>query len=161
MTPLWQRVGERRDKRTGYLWGSLLLAGGALATLLTVQVGVAATAASVAVVGVGYAACQMFPLAMLPDVAAADTARTGESRAGTYTGVWTAGETLGLALGPAAVCRWCSPSAATSRPPTPRAVQPDSAHTAIALGFTIIPAALVGVSLLVLRTYRLDQEVSR
>jgi Na+/melibiose symporter-like transporter len=40
-------------------------------------------------------------------------------------------------------------------------VQPDSAHTAIALGFTIIPAALVGVSLLVLRTYRLDQEVSR
>ena len=68
--------------------------------LLTVRVGVAATAASVAVVGVGYAACQMFPLAMLPDVAAADTARTGESRAGTYTGVWTAGETLGLALGP-------------------------------------------------------------
>ena len=100
VTPLWQRVGEARGKRTGYLWGSLLLAGGALATLLTVRVGVAATAASVAVVGVGYAACQMFPLAMLPDVAAADTARTGESRAGTYTGVWTAGETLGLALGP-------------------------------------------------------------
>ena len=41
------------------------------------------------------------------------------------------------------------------------AVQPDSAHTAIALGFTIVPAALIAVSLLVLRRYRLDQEVSR
>ena len=38
---------------------------------------------------------------------------------------------------------------------------PASAHTAITLGFTIVPAALVAVSLLVLRRYRLDQEVSR
>ena len=37
---------------------------------------------------------------MLPDVAAVDARRTGENRAGVYTGVWTAGETLGLALGP-------------------------------------------------------------
>ena len=100
VTPLWQRLGEARGKRTGYAWGSVLLAGGALATLFTVRVGLVAAALSVAVVGVGYAACQMFPLAMLPDVAAADAARTGESRAGTFTGVWTAGETLGLALGP-------------------------------------------------------------
>ena len=160
VTPLWQRVGERRDKRTGYLWGSLLLAGGALATLLTVRVGVAATAASVAVVGVGYAACQMFPLAMLPDVAAADTARTGESRAGTYTGVWTAGETLGLALGPLLYAGVLALGGYVSSTDS-AAVQPASAHTAIALGFTIIPAALVAVSLLVLRRYRLDQEVSR
>ena len=56
--------------------------------------------ARVAVVGIGYAACQMFPLAMLPDVAAADSARTGRALSGSFTGVWTAGETLGLALGP-------------------------------------------------------------
>src|SRR6187431_1159001 len=160
VTPLWQRVGEARDKRTGYIWGSLLLAGGALATVLTVRVGVAATAASVAVVGVGYAACQMFPLAMLPDVAAADTARTGESRAGTYTGVWTAGETLGLALGPLLYAGVLSLGGYVSSTDS-AAVQPDSAHTAIAVGFTIVPAALIAVSLLVLRGYRLDQEVSR
>ena len=160
VTPLWQRVGERRDKRIGYLWGSLLLAGGALATLLTVRVGVAATAASVAVVGVGYAACQMFPLAMLPDVAAADTARTGESRAGTYTGVWTAGETLGLALGPLLYAGVLALGGYVSSTDA-SAAQPESAHTAIALGFTIVPAALIAVSLLVLRGYRLDQEVPR
>ncbi len=43
------------------------------------------------------------------------------------------------------------------RPPP----SPTSAHTAIALGFTIVPAALIAVSLLVLRGYRLDQEVPR
>jgi glycoside/pentoside/hexuronide:cation symporter, GPH family len=160
VTPLWQKVGEARGKRTGYLWGSVLLAGGALATLLTLQVGVAATAASVAVVGVGYAACQMFPLAMLPDVAAADTARTGESRAGTYTGVWTAGETLGLALGPLLYAGVLALGGYVSSTDA-SAAQPASAHTAIALGFTIVPAALIAVSLLVLRGYRLDQEVPR
>ena len=56
--------------------------------------------AAVALVGVGYAGCQVFPLAMLPDAAAVDARRTGSSRVGVYTGVWTAGETLGLALGP-------------------------------------------------------------
>ena len=160
VTPLWQRVGEARGKRVGYLWGSVLLATGAVATLLTVRVGLVAAALSVAVVGVGYAACQMFPLAMLPDVAAADTAATGETRAGTYTGVWTAGETLGLALGPflyAAVLTVGGYVSSTDA----AAAQPDSALTAIAWGFSVLPALLVASSLVVLRRYRLDEEVAR
>ena len=56
--------------------------------------------AAVALVGVGYAGAQVFPMAMLPDAAAIDSRRTGSNRVGVYTGVWTAGETLGLALGP-------------------------------------------------------------
>ena len=160
VTPLWQRLGEARGKRAGYVAGSLLLAGGALATLVTVRFGVAATALSVAVVGVGYAACQMFPLAMLPDVAAADTARTGEGRAGTYTGVWTAGETLGLALGPFLYAGVLALGGYVSSTDA-AATQPGSAETAIALGFTVLPAVLVGVSLVVLRSYRLDEEVDR
>jgi GPH family glycoside/pentoside/hexuronide:cation symporter len=160
VTPLWQRVGEARGKRVGYLWGSVLLATGAVATLFTVRMGLAAAALSVAVVGAGYAACQMFPLAMLPDVAAADTAVTGETRAGTYTGVWTAGETLGLALGPflyAAVLTVGGYVSSTDA----AAAQPDSALTAIAWGFAVLPAALVAISLVILRRYRLDEEVAR
>ena len=57
--------------------------------------------AATALVGLGYAGAQVFPMAMLPDAAAVDARRTGSNRAGVYTGVWTAGETLGLALGPA------------------------------------------------------------
>jgi GPH family glycoside/pentoside/hexuronide:cation symporter len=39
-------------------------------------------------------------------------------------------------------------------------VQPDSARTAIAWGFTVVPAVLVAVSLVVLRRYRLDAEAA-
>ncbi|MGB7817405.1 MAG: MFS transporter [Ornithinibacter sp.] len=160
VTPIWQRVGERHGKRTGYIWGSVLLAGGAFATLFTLRVGVVAAAASVAVVGIGYAACQMFPLAMLPDVAAADTAHTGEDRAGMYTGVWTAAETLGLAFGPFLYAGLLALGGYVSSTDG-LAPQPDSARTAITWGFTLVPAVLVTLSLVVLRRYRLDQEVSR
>ncbi len=111
---------------------------------------------AVAVVGVGYAGAQMFPLAMLPDVAARDAARSGENRTGVFTGVWTAGETLGLALGPGlyglvlALGGYRSSTGATVQ-------QPDAAVTAIALGFSLVPAVLVLVSLLLLRGYR-DRE---
>ena len=111
---------------------------------------------AVAVVGVGYAGAQMFPLAMLPDVAAIDAARTGENRIGVFTGVWTAGETLGLALGPGlyavvlALGGYVSSTDST-------AAQPDSAVTAIALGFSLVPAVLVVASLLLLARYRLDE----
>ena len=160
VTPLWQRLGEARGKRTGYLLGSVLLAVGALATLLAVQVGLAATAVTVGLVGVGYAACQMFPLAMLPDVAAADTAATGEARAGAYTGVWTAGETAGLALGPLLYAGVLALGGYVSSTDA-GAVQPDSARLAITLGFTVVPAVLVAASLLVLRRYRLSEEDAR
>ncbi len=160
VTPLWQRLGESRDKRTGYAWGSVLLAGGALATLVTVRVGLVPAALSVAVVGIGYAACQMFPLAMLPDVAAVDAARTGQSRAGTFTGVWTAGETLGLALGPFLYAAVLTAGGYVSSTDAD-AAQPDSAQLAIAVGFSVVPAVLVVASMLVLRRYRLDAEVGR
>jgi len=160
VTPLWQRVGEARGKRIGYLWGSVLLLGGAAATLFTVRIGLVAAALSVAVVGTGYAACQMFPLAMLPDVAAADTAATGEDRAGTYTGVWTAGETLGLAIGPFLYAGVLALGGYVSSTDA-AAAQPDSAQNAIAWGFTVVPAVLVALSLVILRRYRLDEEVAR
>src|SRR6478735_3320728 len=53
VTPLWQRVGQRRGKQVGYVTGSVLLSLGALLTLLTVRVGTGAAAASVALNGVG------------------------------------------------------------------------------------------------------------
>ncbi|MDO5504043.1 MAG: MFS transporter [Actinomycetia bacterium] len=156
VTPLWQRVGERFDKRTGYLAASALLGGGALLTLLTLRTTIPVLIASVGVVGVGYAGAQMFPMAMLPDNAAVDGARTGENRVGVYTGVWTAGETFGLALGPLVYATILSIGGYVSS--TDGAVaQPETAVTAVAWGFTILPAALIAVSVLPLLRYRLDQ----
>ncbi|MFI2708018.1 MFS transporter, partial [Nocardioides sp. CER28] len=111
-----------------------------------------------ALAGVGYAGCQMFPMAMLPDAAAVDARRTGSSRVGVYTGVWTAGETLGLALGPGLFALVLAVGGYRSST-TGGTTQPDSALTAITLGFGVVPAVLVVASLWWLRRYSLSADV--
>mgnify|MGYP002652153010 FL=1 len=58
---------------------SLVFAVGALTTWWASNVGMAATALTLAVVGVGYAGIQLFPMAMLPDVAADDATATSNA----------------------------------------------------------------------------------
>jgi len=161
VTPLWQRFGESRDKRVGYLVASVLLGVGALGVLGALHVAGVLVPVAVAVVGIGYAGGQMFPLAMLADAAAVDARRTGSNRVGVYTGVWTAAETLGLAFGPfvyAAVLALGGYVSST----TGSAAQPASALTAIGLGFSVVPAVLVAASLFFLVRYRLGEaEVAR
>lgn len=154
LTPIWARMGERIGKKQGYIVSSVVLAAGALLVGLAREVPAGAVFAAVTLIGVGYAGCQMFPLAMLPDAAAVDAARSGSNRAGVYTGVWTAGETLGLALGPGLFALVLA--AGSYRSSAGEAVvQPDSALTAIVVGFSVLPAVLTLASLLVLRRYSL------
>src|SRR5699024_1819486 len=100
VTPVWERIGARVGKKAGFDAASLILALGAVLVYLLHGLGVAPVGAALTLVSIGYAGAQISPMAMLPDVAAVDAQRTGEGRVGVYTGVWTAGETLGLALGP-------------------------------------------------------------
>jgi Na+/melibiose symporter-like transporter len=157
LTPAWARVGARVGKRTGYTWSSLFLALGALGTATAQVAPLPVVYLFAALAGVGYAGCQMFPMAMLPDAAAVDARRTGSSRVGVYTGVWTAGETLGLALGPGLFALVLAIGGYRSST-TGGTAQPDSALTAITLGFSILPAALMILSLWWLRRYSLDAD---
>ena len=59
--------------------------------------------ASVAVAGIAYAGMQSLPMAMLPDVISHDEVANGPGSAGAFSGVWTAGETIGFALGATAL----------------------------------------------------------
>jgi GPH family glycoside/pentoside/hexuronide:cation symporter len=160
VTPVWARYAERRGKKSGYAWSSALLVVGALVLVLARGDHALPVYLAAAVVGVGYAGAQVFPLSMLPDVAARDAAVTGENRIGVFTGVWTAGETLGLAVGPGLFALVIALGGYVSSTDS-SAVQPESARTAIALGFSLVPAALVAASLLFLRRYRDDQAVPR
>ncbi|QIK75327.1 MFS transporter [Nocardioides piscis] len=157
LTPVWARWGERVGKRRGYVVASLVLAAGALLAVFAQSAPAAVVFAATALVGVGYAGCQVFPMAMLPDAAATDAARTGENRTGVYTGVWTAGETLGLALGPGLFAVVLALGGYVSSEGGSVA-QPGSAQTAITLGFSVLPATLVLVSLWWLRRYSLDAD---
>lgn len=161
LTPVWAALGGRWGKKNGYVAASLVLAAGA-ALLMAARVAPPAVVfAATTLVGVGYAGCQVFPLAMLPDAAAVDARRSGSSRAGVYTGVWTAAETLGLALGPAIYGQVIALGGYRSST-TGDVAQPDSALNAIVVGFSLLPAVLTVASLWWLRRYSLEaQEVDR
>ncbi|GAA0210814.1 MFS transporter [Saccharothrix mutabilis subsp. mutabilis] len=143
--PLWQRVGRRRGKRFGLVAASLLFAAAVVGLTASRALPVAAVLALMAVIGVGYAGMQVFPLAMLPDVITAQERRSGDTRAGLFSGVWTAGETLGLALGPGVYGLVLGLGGYVAG--TGDAVQPGSAVTAALLGFTALPALLVVLAL--------------
>ena len=153
--PLWVRAGRRLGKRGGLLIASTLFVVAAAGLAFGGYGRTGLVAVLVVVVGVGYAGMQMFPLSMLPDVIAADEAASGTRRAGVFTGVWTAAETLGLAIGPGllggllALAGYLS-SAGLEVPQTSTAI------TAVRLSFGLLPALIVLASLPVLARYRLD-----
>jgi GPH family glycoside/pentoside/hexuronide:cation symporter len=91
---------------------------------------------------------------MLPDCIAADTDRTGRRQAGVFTGVWTAGETLGLALGPGIYAVVLQIFGYASSVTGEAAAQTSTARLGVLLGFTILPALLVGTAVVFLRRYR-------
>jgi Na+/melibiose symporter-like transporter len=157
VSPLWLAFGKRYGKKVGFTAASVFLGLGAVCLIFAQHVPTWCVYASTAVVGIGFTGAQVFPLAMLPDVAAVDAARSGVRRAGVYTGIWTAGETLGLALGPgvyALVLAIGGYVSSTNRD----AVQPDSALTAIVVGLSVVPALLIAVSLFILQRYRLTAD---
>ena len=158
VTPVWQRLADRWGKQRGYRIASGVLALGCAGLVLAAYAPVGVVYVLAAVTGIGYAGAQLFPLAMLPDTAAQDAQTTGENRVGVFTGVWTAVETLGLALGPAVFAVALALGGYRSSTGGGTVTQPASALTAITLGFSIVPAVLVVLSLVALRGYRLTKE---
>lgn len=113
----------------------------------------AATLTLTALAGVCYAALQLLPLAMLPDTVHADTARTGHAQAGAFTGLWTAGETAGLALGPGLFALVLAATGFAAAPVESPVAQAPSALTGLLLGFTGLPALLMLLSLPLITWY--------
>ncbi|MEU4676480.1 MFS transporter [Micromonospora sp. NPDC023737] len=153
--PLWTRIGARVGKLRALVAASLLLVVGVAVLAAAPLVPAAAVYPVVALVGAGYAGQQVFALAMLPDCISWDEARTGRRQAGVFTGVWTAGETLGLALGPGIYGLVLQLSGYVSSDTGTAAAQSGTARLGILLGFTVIPALLVAAPLILLRHYDL------
>ncbi|GIJ49243.1 MFS transporter [Virgisporangium aliadipatigenens] len=152
--PLWRRVGQRAGKPRGMVLASVLFAASGAAMVTAPVVPPALVYALAALNGVGYAGQQVFGMAMLPDCIAYDAARTGRRQAGVFTGLWTAGETLGLALGPGLYAVVLAAFGYVSST-TGTLAQSATARTGVLLGFTVLPAVLVGGALWFLRGYDL------
>lgn len=125
--PLWQLVADRAGKKQGYVAASLVLATGALGLL--------------------------FGRACPPGGRLSAHRR---HRIGVFTGVWTAGETLGGWPSVRGVRARAEPGGlrfVEQRRDQPAGFRGDLHH----LGFSVIPAGLVLLSLLALRNYTLSQ----
>ncbi len=78
-----------------------------------------------------------------------------ETRAGVFGGVWTAGETTGMALGSTALTLVLALTGYLESTGSTSVVQPDSAVLGIVLAFSLIPALATAASLVTLRAYPL------
>lgn len=152
--PAWTAVARRTGKERAFAGASVLFAAAAASLTAALWSPGEWMYVSVGVAGVAYAGLQSLPMAMLPDVISHDR---GE-RAGVFTGVWTAGETVGFALGAAVVSLTLAVTGYVSTVAGATAVQPDAAITGIVLVFSLIPAALIVLSLLPLSRYTLRRD---
>ncbi|NBM20314.1 MFS transporter [Streptomyces sp. GC420] len=151
--PLWNRLARRKGVKYAQWCASLLYLCGAVALAFTDAVGPAVGYGAVAVVGVAYAGLQLLPLTMLADTLAADALRTGKRRAATFTGLWTAAETLAFALGSGVFALVLAVTGFRSSDADHHVDQPDSALAGITAGMSLLPAALAAASLWLLHRY--------
>ncbi len=157
LMPLARRLADRIGKRRAFAAATLVFAAGAGSMMLLFLHAGAWVYASVAIAGVGYAGMQLYPLAMLPDVIAADRAGGSEDRGGIISGVWTAGETAGMALGPTAALVVLGLTGFVSSTGAQVAAQPPSALGGVIVIISALPAALALLGLIPLRRYTLTR----
>ncbi|WP_347755611.1 MFS transporter [Agrococcus sp. ProA11] len=155
LAPVWGMVARRVGKERGFrIASAIFLAATASLVLLLWAPGPWAYL-PVAVAGAAYAGMQSLPLAMLPDVITDDATRHGEGQAGMFGGVWTAGETAGMAFGATALTVVLAITGYRESVGAAVVEQSGAAIVGIVLSFSVVPAAAMLLSLGTLRRYRL------
>ncbi|MFR9777481.1 MFS transporter [Micromonospora sp. MS34] len=153
VTPAWLAVARRVGKQRALLAAQATFAVGTLVLAVGRPVGLPVLVTVVAVLGVAFAALQLLPFSMLPDVIRAAAA----TRAGTYTGVWTATEATGGALGPYAYALCLAVGGFVASAPGQTVTQSPAALAAIRYGFGLLPAVVMVVAVLLQLRYTLDR----
>ncbi|MFG2102958.1 MFS transporter [Micromonospora echinaurantiaca] len=153
VTPAWLAVARRVGKQRALLAAQGAFAAGSLVLAVGRPAGLPLLVGAVAVLGIAFAGMQLLPFSMVPDVIRAG-AGVG---AGTYTGVWTATEATGAALGPYLYALCLAGGGFVASVAGETVVQPDSALTAVRYGFGLLPAAAMLAAMLLQRRYTLDR----
>ena len=112
----------------------------------------------VGLAGIAYAGMQSLPMAMLPDVMSHDERATGTKGAGAFSGIWTAGETIGFALSATALTTILAITQYVPSVAGQSVTQPASAIVGVVISFSVVPAALAALSLVPLARYRLTRK---
>ena len=150
-TPFWQYVSRRAGKERGFVAAGTCFALGALSLCgMLISAGPWIFGA-IALCGVGYAGVQSLPTSMLADVISHER----PDAAGTFGGIWTAGESLGSSFGASVFAVALAVGGFVASSAGAAAAEPRGAITAIVLGYGLVPALLAGIGLLVFGGYKL------
>lgn len=150
---LWSRLGSRIGNRQGYAAACGLFIAGCLLLLASPDLPLAVVAVAIAVTGTGHAGQLLFLYAMLTDRTTHDTERTGRRQAGVFSGVFTTGEMLGLALAPFLYGLVLQIFGYASSTDGESAQQSSTAELGVLLGFTLLPVLATAAALTMLRGY--------
>lgn len=153
--PVWAVVSRRIGKERAFAIASVLFGVAALSLVLLVWWPGVWVYAPVALAGAAYAGMQSLPMSMLPDVISHDARTHGDGRAGVFGGVWTAGETTGMALGATVLAVVLAITGYVESVGFELVVQPASAITGIVWSFSVVPAVLIAASLVAFVRYPL------
>ncbi|GAA2028170.1 MFS transporter [Agromyces tropicus] len=153
--PLWGRLANRIGKERAFALASAAFAVATAALVGMLWAPGAWVYGPVAVAGAAYAGMQSLPMAMLPDVIAHDALTQGPGRAGSFGGMWTAGETTGMALGATLLTLVLAATGYVESVGADVVAQPDAAVAGIVVSFSVLPAAIVLGSLVPLLRYPL------
>ncbi len=153
--PLWGIVSRRIGKERAFAFASVLFGLAVLSLLGLIWAPGEWLYGPVAIAGAAYAGMQSLPMSMLPDVISHDARSHGPGRAGSFGGVWTAGETAGMAFGTTVLAGILAVSGYLESTDAEVVTQSAGAIAGIVLSFSVVPAAIVGLSLLALRRYPL------
>ena len=153
--PLWAAIARRVGKERAFVFATVLFAVAALSMIALIWAPGAWVYLPVALAGAGYAGLQSLPMSMLPDVIAHDAKVSGPGAAGTFGGVWTAGETTGMAFGGTILTIVLAITGYLASTGSEVVVQSPAAVAGIVLSFSIVPAVIMGASLITLARYPL------
>lgn len=156
--PLWGIIANRIGKERGFTYASILYGLAALSMIGLLWYPGPWVYIPVALAGAAYAGMQSLPMAMLPDVISHDAASHGDGQAGTFGGMWTAGETTGMALGATVLTIVLAIAGYAESVAGVDVVQSAAAVSGIVLSFSVVPAIIIGLSLVTLARYRLRKE---
>ncbi|MFZ4894119.1 MFS transporter [Plantibacter sp. Mn2098] len=156
--PVWGAIARRIGKERGFFIASAVFAIAALSLTGMLWAPGGWVYVSVGLAGACYAGMQSLPMAMLPDVITHDAARNGDGSAGIFGGVWTAGETTGMALGATLLTIVLAATGYLVRSSGTVVVQSPEAVSGIIVSFSILPAVIVVASLASLSRYRLRKD---
>lgn len=156
-TPLWAKLSRQYGKQRLLLVAQSFFVVGSLILVLGRPGGLLLVLPSMLLLGVAFAGMQLFPFSMLPDTVKA-AGESGQRNAGAFTGLWTATEATGAALGPYLYAGALAIGGFVSSEAGETVAQSSSAVTAVRLAFSLMPAAIMVGAVLLQRHYTLDEQ---